>query len=758
MSKNSKNIAFEIQVKGLVQGVGFRPFIYRLAFEYGIKGWVENRNDGLIIQAEADLQKLEGFTSAIRKEAPQASNIFSISKENIGYVGYSDFKIVKSENASSEITDVSPDIAVCDACIEDLKSQAHRIDYPFTNCTNCGPRFSIIKDLPYDRHKTTMEPFVMCEVCHKEYKDVLDRRFHAQPVACNSCGPEYELSIDDRNISDLDEILNTCDELLCNGKIIAIKGIGGFQLACDALNEQVVNVLRNKKVREGKPFAVMFRDMNTVKEYLCLSPAEEKSLASWRRPIVIAETKKELVSGISVGFKTIGAMLPYMPFHYQLFDKLKTSAIVLTSGNLSDEPIVIDNEQAKKTLSKIADGILTYNRDIHNRTDDSVAIVVNERERLIRRSRGYSPEPINLKLNVEGIVAAGAELVNCFCIGKGKQAILSQHIGDLKNLETLEFYEESYVRFLNLFRMKPQLIALDKHPDYLSSKFAKELGIPCIEVQHHHAHIAACMAEYNLDEKVIGVSMDGTGLGDDGNIWGGEFLVADLANYERFTHFEYIPLPGGDKVTKEPWRTALSVLYQIYGDKVLDQDLDFLKSIPDSNVALILQAIKKNINCPLSSSAGRLFDAVAAITNVCPVSKFHAEAPMRLESIAHPNLQYAYPFEFGDQISFKPTFEAILDDLHLNVPVSEISAKFHNTFINVIFAVASQIRKHKGINKVVLSGGTFQNKYILSRLEKRLILEGFEVYSHGKVPSNDAGVALGQLVVAAKRRELELLS
>lgn len=757
MSNHSENIAFEIKVKGLVQGVGFRPFIYRLAHQFGIVGWVENRNDGVIIQAEGNLKELENFVQSIQTEAPQASNIFSISKDTIDVIGYPDFKIVKSKNASSEITDVSPDIAVCDACIEDLKSQAHRIDYPFTNCTNCGPRFSIIKDLPYDRHKTTMEPFVMCEVCQQEYEDVLDRRFHAQPAACNSCGPEYELVIGKQKISDFETILKKCVELIQDGKIIAIKGIGGFQLACDALNEKAVNHLRKRKLREGKPFAVMFQDIKSAKEYLNLTKEEEKSISSWRRPIVISEFKKELASGISVGFKTIGAMMPYMPFHYQLFEKLNLPAIVLTSGNISDEPIVIDNQIALESLPVIADAVLSYNRDIHNRTDDSVAFVVNEKKRLIRRSRGYSPEPVNLNINVDGIVAAGAELVNCFCIGKGKQAILSQHIGDLKNLETLEFYEESYSRFLKLFRMKPEIVALDKHPDYLSSKFAKGIGIQLVEVQHHHAHIAACMAEHNLDEKVIGISMDGTGLGDDGNIWGGEFFIADLAGYERFSHFEYIPLPGGDKVTKEPWRTGLSILYQIFGEKVIDLDLDFLKSIPESNVALILQAIKKNINCPLSSSAGRLFDAVAAITNVCPVSAFHAEAPMRLESVAHPNMQFSYPFEFGDQISFKPTIQAILDDLHFNIPVSEISAKFHNTFINAIFAVASQIRKTKGINKLVLSGGTFQNKYILSRLEKLLIKEGFEVFAHSKVPSNDAGIALGQLVVAAKRRELGLL-
>ncbi len=374
-----------------------------------------------------------------------------------------------------------------------------------------------------------MEPFKMCETCRKEYEDVLDRRFHAQPVACSVCGPEYELIIGERKIKVFTEILAETCSLIENGKIVAIKGIGGFQIACDAQNEEAVTRLRERKIREGKPFAVMFRNVKTLQEYVHLYPEEKNSVESWRRPIVIAMEKKKLACGVSVGFRTIGAMLPYMPFHHLLFEKLNIPAIVLTSGNLSDEPIVIDNHEAIDKLIRIADAVLVYNREIYNRTDDSVVFSVNEKERLIRRSRGYSPQPVNLQLNVDGIFASGAELVNCFCIGKGKQAILSQHIGDLKNLETLEFYTESFERFKKLFRASPELVACDLHPDYLSTRFAKDLKIPILEVQHHHAHIASCMAEHNLDEKVIGVSMDGTGYGDDGHIWGGEFFVCDLA-------------------------------------------------------------------------------------------------------------------------------------------------------------------------------------------------------------------------------------
>ncbi|MEZ5082823.1 MAG: carbamoyltransferase HypF [Bacteroidales bacterium] len=739
-------------------GVGFRPYIYRLANKHSIKGWVENRNDGVIIHAESKKENLKQFFDDIITEAPKASNIHTLDKEKIIDVGFKDFRILKSENNSDQITDISPDICVCDACLQDLKSQPHRIRYPFTNCTNCGPRFSIIKDLPYDRDKTTMEPFIMCQTCQHEYEDVLDRRFHAQPVACNNCGPKYTLITDEERITDFNKILSISASLIEEGKIIAIKGVGGFQLACDALNEKAVRQLRERKIREGKPFAVMFSTIDSLKEYTHLTSVEEQSITSWRRPIVIAKTKKELAAGISVGFPTTGVMLPYMPFHYQLFEQLKTPAIVLTSGNISDEPIVIANEIAESSLTRIADAILVYNREIYNRTDDSVAIVINEKERMIRRSRSYSPEPVNLHLNVDGIVATGAELVNCFCIGKGNQAILSQHIGDLKNLETLEFFEESFDRFLTLFRVKPEFISHDLHPDYLSSKFAKEFNARPVAVQHHHAHIAACMAEHNFDEKVIGVSLDGTGLGIDGNIWGGEFFIADLAEFERYSHFEYIPLPGGDKVTKEPWRSAVSLLYLVYGKELFTLDLPFLDSLDKSKVRIIVEAIEKNINCPLSSGAGRYFDAVAALINICTHTKFHAEAPMRLESIASENCDLSYPFTYKEVISFKPIIVEIINDLMNNVDNSIISAKFHNTIINVVLTVVKKMRSDSNINKVVLSGGSFQNKYISTRLENMLEKDKFDVFVHQKTPANDGGIALGQLVIAAKRRELGLLN
>ncbi|PKP34897.1 MAG: carbamoyltransferase HypF, partial [Bacteroidetes bacterium HGW-Bacteroidetes-17] len=480
---------YQIHIQGLVQGVGFRPYIYRQAYQFQLKGWVENRNDGVFIKVNIDHDKLEEFLSAIKNEAPAASDIFSIDYQKITTEEFARFEIIKSQNNSDEITEVSPDIGVCNDCLADLKIQAHRINYPFINCTNCGPRFTIIKDLPYDREKTSMNPFVMCDQCKSEYIDVLDRRFHAQPVACNDCGPQFQLHLNGGIINDFDQIiLNVC-ELLEKGEIVAIKGLGGYHLACDAQNESAVQKLRKIKNRDGKPFAVMFRDIASLRKFTACDPVEEQLLTSWRNPILLLKDKNKLAPSVSVGFKTTGSMLPYMPFHYLLFQQLRLPVIVLTSGNISDEPIIIKNNEALEKLGPITSAVLTYNRDIHNRTDDSVAFVSNNKSRLIRRSRSYVPSPVRLTFNAEGIFAAGAELVNCFCIGKADQAILSQHIGDLKNLETLEFYTESVARFQQLFRFKPTLVVHDLHPDYLSTKYAKECDVPQIGVQHHHAHI-----------------------------------------------------------------------------------------------------------------------------------------------------------------------------------------------------------------------------------------------------------------------------
>lgn len=741
-----------IKITGLVQGVGFRPFIYKHALKYSIFGWVENRNDGVLVHAEGDEDNLKNFIKTIPLTAPQASYIKNILFENIEIENYTSFFIKKSENISNEITEISPDIAVCEDCLHDIKTQKHRINYPLTNCTNCGPRFTIIRDLPYDRAKTTMQNFEMCPICKSEYENILDRRFHAQPVACNNCGPSYNLIIDNSEITDLETIIKLSAELIDQGKLVSIKGLGGFFIACDALNETAVENLRKAKARDLKPFAVMCADLATAKKYTIISKQEEKSLISWRRPIVLLKTKIELAKAVCSNMDRTGVMLPYMPFHYLLFEKLKTKIIVLTSGNISENPIIIDNQQAKELLLPISEALVSYNREIFNRVDDSIEIIINSKPRIIRRSRAYVPNPIFLNFDAEGIFAAGAELVNCFCIGKQNQAFVSQHIGDIKNYKTYEFYTESINRFKQMFRLNINFTAYDLHPEYFSTKYAKEIGIKGIAVQHHHAHIASCMAEHGIDEKVIGIAMDGTGLGDDNKIWGGEFFICDYLEYKRVSHFDYVPIPGGDKATEEPWRTGLSYLYKYLDKEALKLNLDFLKNIPKEKIEIIISAINNKLNCPESSSAGRLFDAVSAITNICPISGFHAEAPMRLEACLKTNTKQKYDVELGEIVSFEKTFIQIVEDIKNNISVSEISAKFHNTLVFAIVENAKSIRNFSGINKIVLSGGSFQNAYLLKNVENKLKANNFIVYSHSKIPTNDGGIALGQLAIAAKYR------
>lgn len=757
-------IARSVHIKGLVQGVGFRPFVYRLAVSHDISGWVENGNDGVRIHAEGQEDDLRTFIAALSKEAPVASQILEIIVNKAENLGESSFRIRKSMDVSDEITEVSPDISVCPGCLQDMKSQAHRIDYPFINCTNCGPRFTIIRGLPYDRAKTTMQTFEMCPVCQKEYTDAADRRFHAQPVACNQCGPHYELIFDNQSLKGINAILNKLVALILAGKIIAMKGIGGFHLACDATSEEAVSKLRRLKNREGKPFAVMFKNISVLRDYAEVNQAEETALLSWRKPIVILknEAGKKLASGVSNGFNTSGVMLPYMPLHYLLFEKLGLPAIVLTSGNLSDEPVIIDNSEALERLKGIADAFLIYNRDIWNRTDDSVMMFTGNVARMIRRSRGFAPSPVNLSFNVDGIFAAGAELVNCFCLGKGYKAIMSQHIGDLKNLETLDFYSESFNRYMDLFRVNPAVVACDLHPDYLSTRFAEDFAArnrntAVVRVQHHHAHLAACMSEHGLDEPVIGVCMDGVGYGTDGNIWGFEFMTCDLIAFDRKMHLAYVPQPGGDKANHEPWRMALAYLHHYAGSESEYLKMDFLKDIDPESIKHILTAIDNQINCPLTSSAGRLFDAVAAMTGLCNYTDFHAEAPMRLEDIMDETETGIYSFHTGPIIDPRLIILGIMNDLANNVPVKCISTKFHRTVVEIIVQGVFEINRESRINKVVLSGGTFQNRFILVESEKRLRGLSFQVFTHSNFPSNDGGIALGQVVIAAKRREAGLV-
>ncbi|MCJ7448810.1 MAG: carbamoyltransferase HypF [Bacteroidales bacterium] len=726
-----------------------------MAAKYGLVGEVDNRTDGVSVIVQGDLKTIDRFSNDILQNAPPASQIKSIEINLTYFTGYDSFKITGSKTINNQITEISPDIAVCEECLNDLGKDPERIDYPFINCTNCGPRFTIIEGLPYDRPTTAMKNFRMCRNCNSEYNDILNRRFHAQPIACNSCGPVYSYKDSVKSIGNIKQILEEISVQIASGKTVAIKGLGGYHLMCDALNDNAVNELRKRKQRDSKPFAVMFRDMNALKNYCCTDETEEKELNSWRKPILILKQSKKLSTPVSNGLNTIGAMLPYMPVHYMLFRILKTEAVVLTSGNISDEPIIIDDFVAERLLKPVADSFLSYNRQIINRTDDSVIKIIDHKPSLIRRSRGFVPRPVDLKFNVEGILALGAEQKNSFCIGKGNQAVMSQYIGDLKNVPTYNFFIETIDRFSGLFKFKPEYVACDLHPDYLSTDYAEvlhnELNVPVVRIQHHHAHIASCIAEHGLDEEVIGISLDGTGFGSDGNIWGGEFMIADLKNFRRFTHFDYIPMPGGEKAIDEPWRMAFSYLHKYSDGKFDYKSLPLFKPIDDKKLLLVEEMLISKVNSPLSSGAGRLFDAVSAILGFCSKASFDSEAPMRLESAIDEDTNDFYPFRITGTIEFADTINAILEDLPRQ-KVSVISAKFHNTVARVILKVSRKIREETSLNKVVLSGGVFQNKHLLEKSLYLLNRNRFKVFTNHLVPANDGGISLGQLVIASKLR------
>jgi len=744
-------------IRGLVQGVGFRPFICRLAAKHGLLGEVDNRSDGVSVILLGDLNSIGRFRDDILRYSPPASKIKSIEINRRECSGYTSFYISQSKTLNNSITEISPDIAVCEECLSEMDNDPERIDYPFINCTNCGPRFTIIESLPYDRPNTTMKNFRMCENCNSEYNDIIDRRFHAQPVACNSCGPVYSYKDHEKKLSVFNDILNEISLKITSGKSVAVKGMGGYHLMCDALNNNAVADLRHKKHRDSKPFAVLFKNIQEVRKYCFTDNEEEKELLSWRRPVVILRQRVLLSPLVSNGLNTTGAMLPYMPLHFLLFRLIDTKAVILTSGNISDNPIIIDDNQAVDQLLPVADSLLTYNRQIYNRTDDSVIRIINRKPAMIRRSRGYVPGPVDLKLPVEGILALGAEQKNSFCIGKGYQAIMSQYIGDLKNGSTFDFFTETIDRFSDLFRFRPGLIACDLHPDYLSTQYAnmleQKLNIPLIMVQHHHAHITSCMAEHGIDEKVIGVSLDGTGFGTDGNLWGGEFLIADLIDFSRFSHFEYVPLPGGEKAISEPWRMAYSYLFKYFGDNFDYMSLPLFRSFGQEKLLFIRDMIANNINSPMTSGAGRLFDAVSAILGLCSESAFDSEGPMRLESAIDCETDEFYPFCSGETITFKETFNSILDDMNVK-NISFISAKFHNTIARIILDVSKKIREVCSLGDVVLSGGVFQNKYLTEKTIFLLENNDFKTFINHQVPANDGGISVGQLVIASKKSEL----
>jgi hydrogenase maturation protein HypF len=760
--------ACKISITGTVQGVGFRPFVFKTATEFGIRGWIINTNEGVIIHAEGSQKSLGSFLRKVKRQSPVLCSIATVSIKDCPHEDYTDFTIRQSRNRSSIITGISPDVAVCHECMVDVHDEGGtRHLYPLVNCTNCGPRFSIILGLPYDRNQTTMAAFHMCPECKKEYDNPADRRFHAQPIACNICGPSYELWQRNGVITDMEQIIRQVSEAIDNGKIIALKGMGGFHLACNAFDTNAVTLLRNRKQRDSKPFAIMFRNMAVLRSHVRINKTEARLLQSWRRPIVLLHQKKtnahtsSISSVINEGLARMGIMLPYMPFHYLLFERLKTDAIVLTSGNLSEEPIVIENSEAINRLSPIADYVVTHQREIYNRVEDSVVHVIAGKTRLIRRCRGYVPEPVNVPNKVDGIVAFGAELVNTFCVGKGHHAYLSPHIGDLKNLRTFEFFEITLQRFIDLFRIMPSLLVCDKHPDYWSTTKANEFrsaaeSIPLMRVQHHHAHIASCMAEHGIRGRVIGVAFDGTGYGDDGTIWGSEFFSGSVSDLERESHFDYVPLPGGDMAIAEPWRIAISILLKVYGTDFLQLSLPLFSRIGYERMKQITHMIRSGINCPMSCGAGRWFDGISALLGLCVESGYEAEAPMKLEALANLHVREKYPVKIGKVIILDEMIRQIVSDINSGIHPGVISARFHNTIISTIFETVKKISAEKRIRKVVLSGGVFLNRIILGRIENLLMQHRYMVYTHTNVPTNDGGIALGQLFIASERRKQDV--
>ncbi len=748
--------AIQIRIEGLVQGVGFRPFVYRLARQNDIAGWVANFTDCVEIRAEGAPEDLERFTSQLRSSGPPAARIskYDISPRTPANAGA--FTIRSSGARDQTITDISPDLATCEVCLRELRTQPRRRGYPLINCTECGPRFTIIQKLPYDRPNTTMAQFSMCALCKQEYADPADRRFHAQPTACNSCGPAYTLHCANGTRDDAHDIFARAAQLLDNGAIVAVKGVGGFHLACDAWNRETVQKLRKRKKRDQKPFALMFADMRALESCADLVCQERTLLRSPARPIVLVRPKQRFFFEIHGDLSRIGAMLPYAPVHTLLFEHLSTRALVMTSGNLSEEPVIIDNEQAHARLGTIADAILDHNRVIHNRADDSVAAVYGHTPVIIRRSRGYVPNPVPLSVDADGILAVGGELKNCFAVGKANKAILSQHIGDLKNAETFAFFTESVERLQALLQAEPLLVAHDLHPDYLSTRFALRSEKPTIAVQHHHAHIAAVMAEFGIDEPVIGVAFDGAGYGDDGSIWGGEILTADLREYRRAAHARQFRLPGGDQATRHPWRSAVAALRDLCDIHADRGRFPFLEDIPVPDLEAVHLSLDRSVNALPTSSMGRLFDAVSALLGLCPHAAFEAHAAMRLEAACRDPHAAPYPVTAENGvIQTETVLREILADFDARVDRTVIASRFHASVAEMAYAGVRAASSDSGIAKVVLSGGCFQNACILSMTMQRLKSAGFTVYVPSAAPCNDGGIALGQLVIAAKRRSIQ---
>jgi hydrogenase maturation protein HypF len=747
-------------VAGVVQGVGFRPFVYSLAGRFELAGSVCNTSGGVTIEAEGLPDALEAFAIALEREAPPLAKIDWISHEAIEPTGEPGFTILESRPEPGAFQPISPDLCTCSDCLREMADPSdRRYRYPFINCTNCGPRFTIISEIPYDRPNTTMAAFEMCPDCRYEYDDPRDRRFHAQPVACPTCGPRVWLEGAGLDAS-RDEAIAVARRLLREGQIIAVKGLGGFHLACDATNDKAVRLLRERKGRVDKPFALMMADIAQVERHCRVSSAERAVLESRERPIVLLVARGGAEPAISRWVAphqgTLGVMLPYTPLHALLLEPEGSSPfppLVMTSGNFAEEPIATNNWEASRRFAWMADALLLHDRDIHIRTDDSVVRIFRGAELPIRRSRGYAPYPVHLPFDVPPILAVGAELKNTFCVARGPYAFLSHHIGDLENYETLRSFEDGIAHFEGIFRARPEALACDLHPDYLSTHYARDRagreGIPAFGVQHHHAHIAACMAEHTLGQgdRVIGVAFDGTGLGADDAIWGGEFLVAGYAGYERPYHLDYVPLPGGEAAIRKPARIAMA---HLLAAGIAPVDLPPARALTPAERAVVEHQARTGLNSPRTSSMGRLFDAVASIAGVRHEVNYEGQAAIELEAIVDPEEGGAYGFEIGESVVLAaPVIRRAAEDVLAGVSASRIAARFHNAIGDMIIEVCDRIREACGLELVALSGGVFQNVTLLGRAVTRLEGAGFRVLTHRRVPPNDGGVSLGQAVVAA---------
>jgi hydrogenase maturation protein HypF len=750
-----------ISIQGVVQGVGFRPFVYGLASTVGLGGSVRNNGGGVMIEVEGEPPQLDEFIQALRTRPPPLARIDRIEWRRQRPRGQRRFEIKPSDSTQPQAIFICPDVATCDDCLVELfDARDRRWRYPFINCTNCGPRLTIIQGAPYDRGRTTMAGFEMCPDCRREYENPLDRRFHAQPIACPRCGPRLALLDKAGTPLPCDDPIAAVARALREGMIVAIKGLGGYHLACDAGNGSAVAQLRQRKHRDEKPFAIMVRDVEAAARICELGDQERDLLRSPRRPIVLLRKRAGagIADVVAPGNPRLGVMLPYTPLHHLLLAERDGQPLVMTSGNRSDEPIAYEDEDALQRLGDIADLFLTHNRPIHVRCDDSVTRVIAKDESPIRRSRGYAPQPVALPMDCpQPILAVGGQLKNAFALGRDRQAFISQHMGDLDDLRTLEAFERDIELYQQLFAIDPATIVHDLHPDYASTRYAqrrqKQNGVLLLAVQHHHAHLASCMAENGLNEPVIGVIFDGTGYGTDAAVWGGEFLVGDYAGFGRAAHLRYVRMPGGETVIRQPWRMALAHLL----DAGLDSSL-LENRVDRTALRLARTMLERDLNSPRTSSAGRLFDAIASLAGVRDTVSYEAQAAMQLEWLAADTpADGSYPFELGAPvdaeqptvIDTRPLIRAATADAGRGVAAAIIARRLHDTLAQIIRAGCSQIRRRTGISRIVFSGGVFMNELLATEARRQLVEDGFAVYQHRLVPPNDGGLCLGQLAIAA---------